>query len=146
MFTTLILLTLSTPSIPAPLLTPAVPVVRVQDDEEVPDKRPEIKELLETFKEHTTKRGREDTDAVAIIDRLLQEFPQSGPKDKKAMVTALGKCFDQTRKELEGGVKDNKLFIAAAVAFGRWVRTRRRRSRSGSGTRSTARTSLCSDG
>ena len=118
MLTTLILLTLSTPSIPATAPAPAPPVVSLQDDEELPDKRPEIEEILDALKGHIGQRGREDTEAVALIDKLVQEFPQSGPKDRKSIVDGLGKCFDQTRKELDGGVLDNKLMIAAAVALG----------------------------
>ena len=97
-------------------MTPA-PIVQ-DDGEELPDKRPEVKELLDTLKDHAGARGKEDTEAVAVIDKLLQEFPQSGKKDRASIVGGLAKCFSQKRKELEGGIKDNKLFIAAAVALG----------------------------
>lgn len=118
MLISLLLTTLCLPAaaIPTPVCAPA-PIVQ-DDDEELPDKRPEVKELLVTLKDHAGARGKEDTEAVAVIDKLFQEFPQSGKKDRASIVAGLGKCFSQKRKELEGGIKDNKLFIAAAVALG----------------------------
>ena len=92
----------------------------VQDDEEpvVEDKRPEIKEACEIFLKHISKRGDEDVEAVAVMDGLLQEFAQSGPKDRKLIADSIGKALDQKRKTLEGDVLDNKLHIAAAVCLG----------------------------
>ena len=91
-----------------------------QDDEEEqkPDKRQEIKDLLAQFKAHVKKRGKEDDQAVGVIDQLVKEFPESGPKDQKAIVAALEKCFKEKRKALEDGSPDNRLFLAAAVAMG----------------------------
>jgi len=89
------------------------------DEEEKPDKRPEIKALLAELKGHVGKRGKEDKEAVAAIDELLQEFPQSGPKDRKSICDGLSKCFEVRRIELEKGVPNNSLFIAAGTALGR---------------------------
>lgn len=96
----------------------ASPPARVQDPEEVPDKREDIKALLEELRDHVKARGKEDNEAIAVIDRLVQEFPGCGPKDRASIVKALGKCFEAKRQELEDGVPDNKLFMAAAVALG----------------------------
>ena len=65
-----------------------------QDEDEVEDKRPEIKEALEKLKDHIGERGEQDQEAVSVIDGLLQEFPKCGPKDRKSIVTGIGKCFD----------------------------------------------------
>jgi len=86
---------------------------------EKPDKRPEVKELLGELKDHIGKRGDEDKEAVAVIDKLLQEFPESGPKDRKSICDGLSKCFDVQRIEVEEGVPNNSLFIAAGTALGR---------------------------
>lgn len=123
MLSTLLLSTLCL-SPPAPTISPApglasAPFVQEQgEQQELPDKRPEVKELLDALRNHAGARGEEDTEAVAVIDKLLQEFPQSGPKDRASIVDGLGKCFGERRQELEGGIKDNKLFIAAAAALG----------------------------
>jgi hypothetical protein len=83
-----------------------------------PDSRPEIKELLEKLGAHAGKRGKEDTEAVGVIDRLVQEFQNSGPKDRAAIVKQLDRCFTEKRQEDENGVRENKLFIASATALG----------------------------
>jgi hypothetical protein len=100
--------------------TPSSEVLTVSalQDEETPDKRPEIKEMLATLKGHIGKRGTEDREAVGVIDQLLQEFPQSGPKDRAAIVKGLSKCFEVKRQDLDDGVKNNQLFLASAVALG----------------------------
>lgn len=86
-------------------------------DDELPDKRPEVKELCETLRDHAKARGEEDREAVAVIDTLIQEFPNSGPKDRAMIVKELSKCLEKPRKETEAGF-DNTLFIAVAVALG----------------------------
>ncbi len=88
-------------------------------EEKKPDKRKEIKEMLSTFKGHVSKRGAEDAEAIAIIDELLQEFPESGPKDRKAIVKELSACFKLKRKMTKEGLLDNKLFNACAISMGR---------------------------
>lgn len=95
----------------------------VQDDDddeekEKPDKREEIEELLEKLDDHVKARGDEDTEAVALIDELVTEFPESGPKDRKSIVKQLTKHFKVKRKPTDEGLLDNKLFIATAVALG----------------------------
>ncbi len=90
----------------------------LQDEGEIADKRPEIKELLDTFEGHAGARGKEDSEAVAVLDRVLQEWPKCGPKDRGSIVKALGKAMNETRKELEDGVPDNALFLAVATALG----------------------------
>lgn len=94
----------------------AAPTPLVQEDE-LPDKRPEIKELCDTLGDHVKARGEEDREAVAVIDNLVQEFPNSGPKDRALIVKELSKCLEKPRKETEAGF-DNTLFMAVAVALG----------------------------
>lgn len=95
----------------------ASPAPALQDDE-VPDKREDIKELLETLKDHVKERGREDREAIAIIDQLLQEYEQLGPKDRGAVVKALGKTLEAKRQDQDDGTANNNLYRAAAVALG----------------------------
>ncbi|MAB80181.1 MAG: hypothetical protein CMJ89_12585 [Planctomycetes bacterium] len=114
------LLTLTPAPPPASASPPPVLLKQEEDETPVVDKRPEIKQLLDRFQAHTKKRGAEDLEAIGVIDELLQEFPNSGPKDRKAIVKGLDKCFKLKRtKELEPGVPDVRLYTAAAVAMGR---------------------------
>ncbi len=90
-----------------------------QEGAQVVDERPEIKALLETLTGHLKARGEEDEQAIAVIDKLVQEFPASGPKDRAAVVDQLEGCFKVKRtKELQEGVPDDRLYQAAAVALG----------------------------
>ncbi|MFN0008574.1 MAG: HEAT repeat domain-containing protein [Planctomycetota bacterium] len=82
------------------------------------DKRPEIAEMLAKLKAHSGKEGKEDKDAIAVIDQLLQEFQNSGPKDKTAIVKGLSKCFEERRLEREGEAPQNQLYLASATALG----------------------------
>jgi hypothetical protein len=82
------------------------------------DGRPEVKALLEQLNAHAGKRGKEDSEAISVIDKLVTEFAASGPKDKAAIVKQLDKCFTEKRQEDKDGVRENKLFIAAATALG----------------------------
>ncbi|MDP6538284.1 MAG: HEAT repeat domain-containing protein [Planctomycetota bacterium] len=104
------------PTAPAPVPTPA------QDPEpspeDFPDKREEVKELIDTLKDHVGKRGDEDEEAIAVIDRILGEYSQSGVKDRAAMCKALSKVFEARRKDLESGLPDNGLYMAAGTALG----------------------------
>lgn len=86
--------------------------------EDVPDKRPEVEKLCEDMRAHLAKGGSADQDAVAVVDKLLQEFKDSGPKDRAAIVNALSKNFETKRRENEAGVRDNRIFRASAVALG----------------------------
>ena len=76
---------------PAPIL-----VIQDDDEEEKPDKRPEVKELLGRLKEHASKRGKEDQDrsgssrlkgaalaaALWSIDPGLFRLPNVGGDDQ----------------------------------------------------------------
>ncbi len=111
------------PSFPGAVAIPAIEAAStpaIQDEEEEkPDKREEIKAALAELKDHIGARGKEDAQALAIIDTLLQEFPKCGPKDRKAVVKGLVGCLKQKRKPTKEGVVDNKLHIASATALGR---------------------------
>lgn len=82
-----------------------------------PDSRPEIKDLSDKLAEHVGKRGKEDTEAVSVIDSMVQQFEKCGPKDRELIVKGLDKCFEAKRLESAEHVLDNKLFIAAAVSL-----------------------------
>jgi len=105
--------------IPRPeALSPVTPAVAVQDDEEKPDKRDEIKDALKTLKDHVGKRGAEDVEAIEVIKTLREEFPESGPKDRKAIVKGVNACLKSKRKLTKEKLFDNKLHLAAAEALG----------------------------
>jgi hypothetical protein len=88
-------------------------------DEPLPDKRPDIAEMIAKLDADVAKNTPTgDNDAVADIDKLYQEFPKCGPKDRASVVKALSKCFEAKRKEAEEGVPNNKMHIAAARALG----------------------------
>ncbi len=88
-------------------------------DEPLPDKRPDIAEMIAKLEADVAKNTPTgDNDAIGDIDKLYQEFPKCGPKDRGAVVKALSKCFEAKRKEAEEGVPNNKLHIAAARALG----------------------------
>ena len=97
----------SAPASPSPSLA----------QEEIPDKREDIKKLLDDFDDLAGERGEKDREAIEVIDRLVQEFAGCGPKDRAAIVKQLGKCFDERRKEVDGA-PDNRLFLASATALG----------------------------
>ena len=101
-------------------VSPVVSPLLVQDEgaPEVPDERPEIKELLTKLKGHVKERGKEDDDAISTIDTLFGEFAKSGPKDRVDIVKGLEACFKAKRQELEKDVPDNRLYIACAVCMG----------------------------
>lgn len=105
-------------SAPAPLPPISAPPAVRQDDDEKPDKRDEIKALLEELKGYIGKRGDQDVEAIGVIDKLYQEFPESGKKDRAAIVKGLSKCFDVKRQESDDGVPDNKLYMASAISLG----------------------------
>ncbi len=93
-------------------------LVTAQDPK--PDERADVKEWIAKLHQHTGKRGKEDQEAIKIIDEsLLKEFENFGPKDRLAVVKALDKVFTEKRQEDQDGVRQNSLFIAAAVALGR---------------------------
>ncbi len=115
---------LSAPFLALSLLLPPVSAVdparaAAQDAQQIVDERPELKTLLDEFAGHVKARGEKDAEAIGVIDKLLPEYPNSGPKDRAAIVKALVDCFDAKRtKELEEGIPDDRLFQAAATALG----------------------------
>lgn len=103
----------------------AAPAVRFQDDEEddedkpLPDKRPEIKELLKQLKDHIKAKGKEDQEAMAVMERLAEEFKVSGPKDRKSIVDGLGDVVEAKRKDKAKDVPDEEVHTFASVMLGR---------------------------
>ena len=101
--------------LPGPAPCPPLP----QEDAQVADERPEVKALLGELDTHVKAKGEEDEAAISVLDKLVLEFPTSGPKDRLSIVKACGDCFDVKRtKELEEGVPDARLYLAAAVSLG----------------------------
>lgn len=104
---------------PTAFTQPAAPAIAAQDPapNTHPDNRPEIKEALEKLAGHIAQRGKQDAEAIAVIDGLVQEFEKSGVKDRTAIVKGLDRCFEAKRQESEDGLRDNKLYIATAVCL-----------------------------
>jgi HEAT repeat protein len=97
----------------------SIPIVS-QDAQETADERADIKDQLDLLKGHVKSKGKEDVLAIGVIDQLTQEFEDTGPKDRAAIVKGLEACFKAKRtKELEPGVPDDRLYFAAATALGR---------------------------
>ena len=91
----------------------------LHQDDPKPDKREAVKELCAKLKTHLKERGKEDREAIAVIDLLVStEFPASGPKDRETIVKALGDAFKERRKPTAEGVRDNQIFLSAAIALG----------------------------
>jgi hypothetical protein len=86
-------------------------------EDEVPDKRDDIKELCKKFEGHLKEKGKEDGDAIPVLDKLLQEFPGCGPKDRASIVKSLERGFGLKRKDNVDGTKENRVSIAAAVCL-----------------------------
>lgn len=100
------------PAVAAPLL------VLVDDDEEKPDKREIVEQLIDEFEDHVKAKGKEDDAAVAVLDKLNQEFENSGPKDRSSIVKAIDKALYAKRKDISEDVPDIKLGMACAVVLG----------------------------
>ena len=98
-------------------LHPAPLAVDDGHDEDVPDKREEIKQLIAQMAGHVKKRGAEDAEAIAVIEQLYEEFPNCGPKDRKAIVKGLGKNLGAKRPQKRDGTYENRLYIATAVSL-----------------------------
>ncbi len=90
-----------------------------QEEQEVPDRLPEIKELLQLLGKYIAKRGDEDVAAVRLMGELAIQYPKCGPKDKASIARAFGKCFTQKRKEIAKGQPDNALYLPAAMHLGK---------------------------
>lgn len=112
---TLLVSLLALPPLPAEAV--AAPPTRLAQDPPV-DKREDVKQLLDELDQHAGARGEEDSEAVAVIDKLVQVFPECGPKDRAAVVKALDKCFKEKRQENAEGVRENRLYLASATALG----------------------------
>ncbi|MFO1010196.1 MAG: HEAT repeat domain-containing protein [Planctomycetota bacterium] len=106
------------PAAPAPTIAASAPLAQEPAPNTNPDKRPEVEKLVDELDGFIKKEGKADQDAVGTIDKMLQEFPKSGPKDRQAMVKELSKCFEQRRMVPEGQAPNNKLYLASAVALG----------------------------
>lgn len=119
MLLSLILTAFATAPSGARFLAPeAPPAPASQDDpKDLPDKRPEVEELVDALKDHAKARGKEDQEAIAVVDALLQEFPMSGLKDRKDIAGALSDCLKQKRTEVDGQPQ-NSLYLACAHALG----------------------------
>ncbi len=108
------------PLAPAAVATPCAPSASVAAQDPKPDERADVKEWIAKLHLHAGKRGKEDQEAIKIIDEnLLKEFETFGPKDRASVVKALDKVFTEKRQEDQDGVRQNSLYIAAAVALGR---------------------------
>jgi hypothetical protein len=118
-----LLLTLALSPSPAPASAPAFSGASSgalrQDPAPLVDERPEVKALLDELGTHLKAKGEKDPEAIGVLDTFVQEFPNSGPKDRAAIVKALVECFDVKRtKEIEEGIPDDRLYQAAATALG----------------------------
>jgi hypothetical protein len=89
-----------------------------EEEDVVEDKRDVIKELIKEFEGHTKKKGKEDAEAVKVMDKLLAEFAESGPKDRASIVKALEKSLTLKRKDHKDGAKEARVAMAAAVCLG----------------------------
>ncbi len=116
LFASSLLIALSTPSPAARAVQPAAER-RAQDPPA--DEREDVKLMLAELDGHAAARGKEDREAIALIDKLLQLYPDCGPKDRSAIVRGLDKCFKEKRQENEEGARENQLFLAAATALGK---------------------------
>lgn len=88
-----------------------------------PDKREDIKKELADYEALIGQRGKKDEEARKLIDKLLQEFPECGPKDRESIANGIAKAFDQKRvpsaEEKDENPEDiYKLYFTAAVALG----------------------------
>lgn len=95
----------------------ASPALALQEETPPEDKRDIVAELIDQLREYAGERGKQDQEAIGVIEELAREFPQSGPKDRKAIVKALDKCFKEKRKEVDG-VRENQLYMGAAAVLG----------------------------
>jgi len=97
--------------------TSSPPSATSQDDE-VPDKRPEVGALLKKLLTHTKKRGDEDAQAIQIIERLAGEFKRSGPVDKKSIVTEITRAMRVKRPVSRDGTRKRQIFLVGAGILG----------------------------
>ncbi|WP_145066695.1 HEAT repeat domain-containing protein [Engelhardtia mirabilis] len=85
-----------------------------------PDERPEVAKLLDQLEEHyNDRKGEQDEAAVGLVDSLLQEFPESGPKDRESIVDGIADAVTVKRLLDDEDQPRDTLQIAAATALGR---------------------------
>lgn len=92
--------------------------IQEKEAEQYTDKRAEVANLLDQLDEHLKARGDEDDEALGVIDELVVEFEQSGPKDREDIAEAIGECIAVRREELAEDVPDQKLQTHAARSMG----------------------------
>ena len=118
MYALLVSLLATLPATPAIAPVCAEPVPAVLDQDPPADNREDVKAMLDQLDDLAGDRGDKDPEAIAVIDKLVHAFPESGPKDRSAIVKSLDKCFKEKRNEDENGVRQNQLYLAAATALG----------------------------
>ncbi len=89
------------------------------DPKDLPDKREEIEQLLDELKAHSKKRGAEDEACEPILERLAEEYPKSGPKDRKSILGDVADLLTIKRKELSKDIPNERLHSFAATMLGR---------------------------
>ncbi|MEO0480245.1 MAG: hypothetical protein AAF196_12260 [Planctomycetota bacterium] len=83
------------------------------DEEKEPD--PEIEEKLDTFKEAISdKKMKRDSEAIALIDELLQKGPDYHPKDRQDIIKGFKNVFSRKARKPD----QPELYIATVVALG----------------------------
>jgi len=103
-------------ALPLPAFQAGKPETPAKSDK--PDKRPEVADRMTKLQALIDDRkGEKDTDAIGLIDTIMQDFPNCGPKDRQAVVSGLSKCFEVRRLVKEGDPPNNKLYMASAVAL-----------------------------
>ena len=105
-----------------PVAFASAAVTAPQDDEEKPDKRPEIKEALAAFQKHVSKRGDEDVEAIAIIDQMLQEFPSRGRRTARRSPRRSGRSSSSSasrRRRTSSTTSSSTPRRSRSVAWGR---------------------------
>lgn len=123
LLTTLTLLPLAALGAPALAAVPVVPgddIIEAEEKEaeQFTDKRAEVANLIDRLEDHLKARGDEDDEAMGVIDELVIEFEQSGPKDREDIAEVIGECLEVKREELAEDVPDQKLQTYAARAMG----------------------------
>src|ERR1700741_2965263 len=70
---------------------------KAEQEKQPADNRPEIKATLADFEKMIAAKGKQDDEAIQIVDKLLADWDNCGPKDRQAIVNSLAKSFDQRR-------------------------------------------------
>lgn len=84
----------------------------------VPDKRPEVAQLLEQLESSRAERGKQDELAVEQIASLAKEFSSSGRHDQRSIAAGFERCLKEKRGSLAQENLDQRLHAAAAEALG----------------------------